>query len=474
MPVVFGEVDANLKGVAKNRRGVIGFSVPSGNANWESGVGALLPWADRLWVSTYLAETNQVSGSGLYSINQARDVKLEHQHNGCHAGRMVHKESEQAFIANCVVSKAGSVTPIPTFTGTGQFHRITAWTRHRTTPSTHVYAVTMAGLVFEVNVTTLAATQVANAATALGIVGQPHFKGAWCTAGATARLYVVNNTDQPDGRLAMWDGTTWTTLSSLGGAIEVYAGVGPLTALGLDGPPHGPLSAVLYMIDNDGTGNLRRFRLPLPDYAFTYYLRQEWMRRRMVSEFGHLMCAYGLMYRMGVQSIGGGTWAGGSLYPSIVPVCRYLRAITDFCFWDGNFVYGANDLAPGDVSEPTGGQANSGITFGDLEDLAQWGKPVGVGYFQKSGALAANAKTDPMLMRGFDGKTLHIINNDATDIPLGIRPIQGSTELGYMDILVPAGKYWYHTFPHGYSADWLRLVGLGTAINSMSAWVTYS
>ena len=98
-------------------------------------------------------------------------------------------------------------------------HRLAATARHLSDPETLVYFLTMEGLLFEVDVDSLAAKRLANLVEELKIPdgAQPHFKAAHTAQG---RLVVANNTyeeaeylgQRAAGRLAEWDGKTWTVL----------------------------------------------------------------------------------------------------------------------------------------------------------------------------------------------------------------------------------------------------------------------
>ena len=80
-----------------------------------------------------------------------------------------------------------------------------------------VYFLTMEGLLFETELTTLATRQIADVTRALQIEGQPHFKGCHTAQG---RVVVANNTYEEEeflgkrasGGLAEWDGVAWTVL----------------------------------------------------------------------------------------------------------------------------------------------------------------------------------------------------------------------------------------------------------------------
>jgi hypothetical protein len=81
-------------------------STASGGNRSETGIGALMPWADRLWLVTYVAH-KQGSGddTGLFYIDD--DIQL-HKHEasvvGTYANRMVHAESNQVILGPHVPS----------------------------------------------------------------------------------------------------------------------------------------------------------------------------------------------------------------------------------------------------------------------------------------------------------------------------------------------------------------------------------
>ena len=89
----------------------IGFKADTVPERSESGIGALLPWADSLWAVTYNSHKAPTgSGLALYRIaDDLKTVEKVHVHNGTHANRLVHKESNQAFIGPYAISAGGQV-----------------------------------------------------------------------------------------------------------------------------------------------------------------------------------------------------------------------------------------------------------------------------------------------------------------------------------------------------------------------------
>ena len=71
---------------------------PGVGSRTEAGIGALIPWADTLWAIGYVSH-NEGEGIGLYAIDdQLRMVRKGEAVTGTYANRLVHWESDQAFI----------------------------------------------------------------------------------------------------------------------------------------------------------------------------------------------------------------------------------------------------------------------------------------------------------------------------------------------------------------------------------------
>ena len=60
----------------------------------ECGIGAVVPWADKLWMITYAPHKPKGSDHKLYSIDQNLTMTVHHESvGGTPAGRMIHHES---------------------------------------------------------------------------------------------------------------------------------------------------------------------------------------------------------------------------------------------------------------------------------------------------------------------------------------------------------------------------------------------
>jgi hypothetical protein len=415
----------------------------------ETGIGAMIPWADRLWAVGYVAHI-QGSGIGLYEIGPDLSFKKRPESvTGTFANRLVHWESEQVFIGPHTIDAEGNVR---TFAELAR-HRLTATARHLTDPKGKVYFLTMEGKLFEADVQTLETKLLADLVTELRIPkgAQPHFKGAHTAQG---RLVVANNTyEEPEflgqragGRLAEWDGTTWTVLEE-NPFIEVSGKQNPSTggrygntlfAVGWD------RASVILRVLHDG--KWQRYRLPKGGQAWDHTWNTEWMRIREVQTERYLMDAFGIFYDLPPMVYGGHVWG-------VRPICTHLRICPDMTCWRGLLV-----LA-GDQTDNAVGQPQSGFWFGNIDDLWRWGKPSGWGAAWWDEEVEAGAVSDPFLMTGFDKKVMHVSHAAQEEVTFTVEVDflgTGAWKV-YQQIRVPAEGYAHHEFPDGYSAHWVRV-----------------
>ena len=210
---VSAEIPAHINGVFPNLT-ILG---ASDKGRSESGIGALIPWADKLWMIGYVAHI-QGSGLGLYEISGDMTMRKHPQSvTGTFANRMIHNPSEQAIIGPHFINKNGEVRTCETLSK----YRLAATMEHLTDPASKVYFLTMEGLFFECDVNTLEVVQLFDLVKELEIpeTGYVHFKDGYTGNG---RVVVANNSyDERDflgesfaGRLAEWDGKSekWVIL----------------------------------------------------------------------------------------------------------------------------------------------------------------------------------------------------------------------------------------------------------------------
>ena len=69
------------------------------NGGNECGTGAVVPWAEKLWVVTYSPHSPKGSDDKLYSIDSALQQTIHPESiGGTPANRFIHTESQQLFI----------------------------------------------------------------------------------------------------------------------------------------------------------------------------------------------------------------------------------------------------------------------------------------------------------------------------------------------------------------------------------------
>lgn len=420
---------------------------PGAGSTSETGIGALIPWADRLWAIGYVAHIKG-EGIGLYEIREDMTMRLHPQAvTGTFANRLVHWETKQAVIGPHVIDAEGKVRTIEPLTG----HRLTATARHLAHPETMVYFLTMEGLLFETELTTLATRQIADVTRALQIEGQPHFKGCHTAQG---RVVVANNTYEEEeflgkrasGCLAEWDGVAWTVLER-NPFVEVSGKQNPSAGSRYGNTLYATgwcKSSAILRVLHDGAWT--RYLLPKASQAFDHTWNTEWMRIREAQTERYLMDLHGLFYELPPLVYGGRVWG-------IRPICAHLRIVPDFCHWRGMFVMAS------DQTDNAVGQPQSGLWFGTLDDLWAMGKPGGWGGPWWDTEVAADTPSDPFLMTGFDKKVLHFSHQaqETVTIVIEVDFLGDGTWVVYATEPVSPGAYLHHEFPDGFSAHWVRL-----------------
>src|SRR5687768_11096419 len=243
------------------------------NDEGECGAGAVVPWANRLWVVTYGPHFPLGSSDKLYEI--AGDLRVTvrpESAGGTPANRMIHAESQQLFIGPYAIDARGGVRVIPPNVMPG---RLTGNARHLSDPANKIYFATMEEGLYEVDVKTLAVRELYPDANASGSRDGPmlpgyHGKGLYSSQG---RVVYANNGEssqearvRPDveaGVLAEWDGKDWTVVRR----NQFTEVTGPGGIRGNKNPATDPLwsigwdhrSLILMLLDG---GTWHRFRLP--------------------------------------------------------------------------------------------------------------------------------------------------------------------------------------------------------------------
>jgi len=412
----------------------------------EAGIGALIPWADKLWAVGYVSHIRG-EGLGLYEISEDMTMRRHPASvTGTFANRMVHWPSGQAFIGPHAIDADGNVRTIETL----KRYRTTATVRHLTDPKNKVYFLGMEGRFWEVDVHTLQAKQLFHLVKELEIKdAKAHFKGAYTAQG---RVVVANNTyDEKEflgqrdaGRLAEWNGKEWTIIER-NPFVEVHgsASGGSYGGHTIYATGWTKSSVVLRALVN---GTWQRYLLPKAGHSWDHAWNTEWMRIRHAQTERLLMDIHGMFYDLPPFAYDGRIWG-------IRPICSHLRIVPDFCYWRGLFVMA------GDQIDHDQGQPQSGLWFGNIDDLWQMGKPAGWGGPWWETPVKAGQTSDPFLMTGFDKKVMHLTNASDQSVWFEVEVdfLGNGTWQEYTRFELSEREYMHHEFPDGFSAHWVRV-----------------
>ncbi len=423
----------------------------------EGGTGALMPWANRLWVVTYTAHTAKTgSGMGLFEINEKMEMaKRPESVVGTYANRLVHGPTNQLLIGPYVIDTLGKVRVIKDLVP----HRLAATMTHLTDPDHKVYYLAMEGEFFEVDVNTLETKQLFYLMDELGEPkgSKPHFKSGFTNHG---RVVVTNNSyNKQDyegswsaGRLAEWDGRSWKVLEKTAFTEAWSAGSfgQPMIATGWD------KASVIMRVYFPGLKEWKRYRLPKASRTFDETSCTEWMRIREIETERTLMDCHGLFYEIGFHTYGDQLWA-------IKPVASHLRVIPDFCSWRGMLVLGGNQATPMRFNEqdrnPLAGQPQAGLWFGKTDDLWNFGPLQGEGGVWLDSKVKAQQPSDPFLTYNFGKKGLNLWHDQSGNVTFTIEAdvVGDGTFKTYTKITVKPGEFKNIELPDSFNPKWIRL-----------------
>jgi len=381
-----------------------------GGFQGECGIGAVVPWAEKLWLITYPPHRTKGSPDKLYAIDEEMKLEIRPESvGGTHASRMIHRESNQLIIGPYFIDARGNVRAANVNKLVG---RMTGVARHLTDPANRVYFYDMEGAVYEVDVRTLAVKKLF----AKPVPGD-HGKGAYTGQG---RLVVSNNGERRArngeelGVLAEWDGREWrvierkqfTDVTGPGGIHGSPDDESPVWSIGWD-----RRSVILKLLDH---GRWHTFRMPKASHCFdpAHGWYTEWPRIREAAPGRLLMDMHGMFYDFprgfDAEHTGG-----------IAPVASHLRYVPDFCHWNGRLVLASDDASI--MQNPMAGQPQSNLWFGKLDDIRGFGPPSGWGGVWLGESVRANVPSEPFLVGGFARRCLHLSTGSGGAGPSAMR-----------------------------------------------------
>ena len=432
----------------------------------ECGIGAIVPWAGKLWMVTYSPHCPEGSSDRLWTIDNDLNLEMHPASiGGTPANRLIHKESEQLIIGPYFISKDGNVREIPYSKMPG---RLTATARHLFDPANMVYFQDMEGKVYEVNVHSLKVNKLFEKP-----VPGWHGKGAYTGQG---RYIISNNgesgkyekpeqlqtgspakTDEEMGSLAEWDGETWriierkqfTDVTGPGGIYGNENESDPVWSIGWD-----KRSVILKVLDR---GKWNTYRLPKSTTTYEnkggYYT--EWPRIREVTDGKYLMDMFGMFYDFPKTF----TTSNSS---GIKPISTHLRYTADFCTWNGQLVIGNDEttLCGAPIGNKFVKRSWSNLWFGEWDDLKKWGPIRGYGGPWVNDQIRKGQPSDPYLFNEYDYKVLHLAHDSFNPVIFTIEyNAFGNGEWRkYRDIRVASKGYDYYIFPDDFKAEWVRIV----------------
>lgn len=433
--------------------GVYPHLAATNNHKNEVGIGAVVPWADKLWYVTYPAHVFSGGSDKLHEIDAGLNMTLRPESvGGTHANRMIHRESNQLIIGPYFIDSKGTVRAISQAVMPG---RHTATARHLTDPANKVYMATMEQGFYEVDVRTLDVKLLHKDRNVGGKNMLPGVHGKGCYSGQGRVVYANNgvggllaewNGKGDIGDLASWtiiDRNKYTDITGPGGILGAPDDAAPLWAIGWDNK-----SVLLNVCD---AGKWTRFRLPKASYTqdadhgwFT-----EWPRIREVTG-GHLLMNKHDMFYDFPKDFRPGRTAG------IRPVSTFVKMTVDYTDWNGRLVLAFDDASC--QGQSLLGQPQSNLWFGSWDELKTFGTPAGWGGPWLKDEVKAGQPSEPFLLAGFQRRIVHLMHNADEAVTFTFETDDGSgkwTECG--SVTVPAKGYVPHLLPADIKGEWIRL-----------------
>jgi hypothetical protein len=455
------------------------------NEEAECGTGAVVPWADRLWVVTYGPHLPYGSSDKLYEITSDLQIATRPESiGGTPANRMIHKESNQLLIGPYVIDSSGNVRVIPYSQAPGRY---TGVARHLHDLDNKIYIATMEEGFYQVDVNTLKVKtlyedgNVKNKKENDISINQPgsllpgaHGKGVYSGQGVV--VYSNNGEAVPEalekfdiesGALAEWDGRSWKVVRR-NQFVEV---TGPGGIYGNPNPETDPVWATGWdhksvILGVRQPGRWSFFRLPKASHSYdgAHGWNTEWPRIRNVGTPGepdYLMTMHGMFWRFPASF----TAANAT---GIRPRSAYLKVIGDFTRWNDQLVFGCDDSAQkeflnkrkvkGDLSGP--GQSNSNLWFTSSDLPDQLGPVTAEGAVWLDERVNAGEASEPFLFAGWSRRSAWIKNDGSKTNRFSFETAQGGN--GPWTLLrhvpVKAGEAARVSFMEGDGGEWIRVI----------------
>lgn len=480
-----------------NISGVYPHLAMTNNESSEVGIGAIVPWADRLWAITYTGHQPKGSTDKLYEITPSLDlITRKESIGGTPANRFIHRASQQLNIGSYFIDAKRNVRVLPYTKAPG---RPTGTAAHLTDPDNRLYIMTMENGVYDINVHDLSFITRYPDVQGKGdrFLHGYHAKGLYSGQG---KLVVANNgrpKKQKDptgeaGVLASWDGTTVadnggnyfkTNDANVGAGdgtgkpvlakpnfiagwkqhykVQHCEVTGPGGIFGAENPATDPIWAtgfddksVVVRVMEDGE-TWSTWRLPKGSYTHdgSHGWHTEWPRIRQIDPSNpkspYLMHMHGVFYDFPKTF-------SASNFSGLSPICSYYKMPTDYCMFKGKLVMGKDDASF--FENPLTLRTQSNLWFGQLEDFKDWGAPHGHGAVWKNEPVNSGDISEPFLINGFAQGTLHLRNNSDSLTPIQIQTSNGDGKwITQRTVKVTANGYLAESI-NDLTQEWVRLI----------------
>jgi hypothetical protein len=403
------------------------------NEEGECGTGAVVPWADKLWVVTYAPHKPFGSTDKLYEIDNNLNQRIrEESIGGTPANRMIHLESMQLNIGPYFINANGDVRALVYNDHPGRY---TGTARHLDDPTNKIYIATMEEGFYEVDVNTLTTIELypdgnprstnhkdTDVNPSNDLLLGAHGKGLYSGQGVLvysnngeASKEALHKFNITSGSLSEWDGKEWKLIRR-NQFVEV---TGPGGIYGNSNPSTDPIWATGWdhksvLVGVRMNGDWSFYRLPKASHSYdgAHGWNTEWPRIRDIGTKEHkdyLMTMHGMFWRF-----------PGSFSPEnsvgIRPRSAYLKVIGDYTRWNDRIVFGCDDTAKNEFLNERkvkggiggAGQSNSNLWFVTPETIDQLGKTNAAGSIYFDEEIEAGLPSEPMLFAGWEQRCMWI------------------------------------------------------------------
>ena len=452
------------------------------NNDGECGTGAVVPWADRLWVVTYGPHMPFGSSDKLYEITpDLKKIIRPESIGGTPANRMIHKESNQLFIGPYVIDAKRNVRTISWKDMPG---RLTGNARHLNDPSGKIYYATMEEGFYEVDVNSLKPTvlyedgnvhrkkgeMIQENSLLLGAHGKGLYSGQgvliYSNNGEATEL-ALKKFDIESGVLAEWNGKDWKVVRrnqfcEVTGPGGIYGNTNPETdpiwATGWD------YKSLLLGVRDHNRWSF--YRLPKASHSYdgAHGWNTEWPRIRNIGtseKSDYLMTMHGMFWHF-PETFTSANSAG------IRPRSSYLKVIGDFARWNDQLVFGCDDSAQkeflnkrkvkGSIEGP--GQSNSNLWFTSIEKPDELGPNNAEGAVWISEDIKAGEVSEPFLFAGWQNRSSWIKNDGIQTVSFSFEVDEkgNNTWKNIKKITLKAGASANIPFDKTVKGEWIRVI----------------